>query len=99
MRWTAFDQETAAALAKHVENVEVSRTAADEVESALEASASGPAALVMPAVDGEHTLLATFKTREERDPAAEEPMEPSSYEAGGFLGLADEPVYEEKKRR
>ena len=99
MKWTAFDQETAAALSQHLQNVEVSRTAADEAESALQASATGPAALLMPAADGEHTLLMTFRTREQAEAVPEGPAEPSSYQAGGFLGLSDEPVYDEKPRR
>ena len=98
MKWTAFDQETAAALAQHVENVEISRTAAGGVESALEAAAAGPTVLVTGAADGEHTLVATFRTREQNEAVAGEPVEPDAYQPGGFLGLADEPVYHDKKR-
>ena len=97
MKWTAFDQETAAALAQHVGNVEVSRTAADEVESALAAAAAVPAALVMPAADGEQTLLATFRTRDGGTTEPEQQAAPKAYEAGGFLGLSDEPVFEDEK--
>jgi hypothetical protein len=98
MRWTAFDQETAAALAQHVPNVELSRTAADELESALDAAATTPAVLVTPAADGEHTLLATFRTRDgENTEATTAPVEPAAYQAGGFLGLADEPVFDDEK--
>lgn len=98
MKWTAFDQETAAALAQHVRNVELARAPGDEVESALQAAATGPAALLMPAADGEHTLLAKLRTRDVAPAAAgSAPAAPSSYQPGGFLGLADEPVYDDEK--
>lgn len=100
MKWTAFDQETAAALAQHVENVELSRTAAGELESALDAAANGPTALLAPAADGEHTLLLTFRTREtSASDTSRAPATPSSYQPGGFLGLADEPVFDDDDRR
>lgn len=100
MKWTAFDQETAAALAQHVEDVELARTGADELESALDAAAAGPAAMVAPATDGEHTLFATFRTRAaDVGEETHAPVEPSAYEPGGFLGLADEPVFEDDKKR
>jgi len=97
MKWTAFDQETAAALTRHAENVELSQGAGDELDSALDAAAAGPAAALLPAVDGQHALLLTFRTK---DAAATTsvPVLPSAYQAGGFLGLADEPVYEDRDK-
>lgn len=98
MKWIAFDQETASALAQHTGNVEVARTGMDEVESALEAASARPSALLMPAADGEHTLLATFRPREaQREDKPQKHVEPKGYEAGGFLGLADEPVYDDEQ--
>jgi hypothetical protein len=101
MKWTAFDQETAAALSAHVPNVELAQTAADELDAALDAAtAAAPAAVLSPAADRDHTLVLTMRTKENKAASSDEPaLEPSSYQAGGFLGLADEPIFDEKKRR
>jgi hypothetical protein len=100
MKWTAFDQETAAALARHVEGVELSQTASDELDAALDAATAAPAAVLTPASDREHTLLITMRTKEsDSGREASESATPSSYQAGGFLGLADEPVFTDDKKK
>jgi hypothetical protein len=100
MKWTAFDQETAAALSAHVPNVELAQTAADELDAALDVvTAAAPAAVLSPAADRDHTLVLTMRIKEKNAASNEPTLEPSSYQAGGFLGLADEPVFEEKKKR
>jgi hypothetical protein len=99
MKWTTFDQETAAALAQHLSDVDVSKTAASATDAAIEAAAAAHVALLAPASDGETTLLVTFRTKEA---AVSEPAgsaEPVGYAAGGFLGLSDEPLYEDRERR
>ena len=99
MKWTAFDQETAATLSKHLSDVELSKNAADAIDAAVEGAANGHVALVAPASDGDASLLVTFRTK---DTAATEPSgsaEPVGYQAGGFLGLSDEPLYEDRERR
>ncbi len=98
MKWTAFDQQTAAALAQHVENVEVSQTAGDELDSALDLAVAGQSAAVLAPADAKGEALLLTLRRKDVAPASSSPAEPDSYRAGGFLGLADEPVYEEKDR-
>ncbi len=100
MKWTAFDQETAAALSAHLPNVELSQTAADELDAALSAAASSASAVLIPARDGEHALFITMKTREPLAEAQPDmPVMPASYQAGGFLGLVDEPIFEDDEKR
>jgi hypothetical protein len=99
MKWTAFDQETAATLSGHLADVDISKNAAEPLDAAIAAAADAHVALVAPASDGEATLLVTFRTKET---AASEPAgsaEPVGYAAGGFLGLSDEPLYEDRERR
>jgi hypothetical protein len=97
MKWTAFDQETAAALAQHLSGVDVSQTAADALDSAITAAADAHVALVTPAT-GEATLLVTFRTKNsEAAEAPAESAEPVGYQAGGFLGLTDEPLFDDEQ--
>ncbi len=100
MKWTAFDQETAAALSAHLPDVELSQTASDELDGALAAAASSACAVLIPARDGEHALFITMKTRDANAEAQPHtPVMPASYQAGGFLGLADEPIFEDDDKR
>jgi len=105
MKWTAFDQETAAALAAQLPNV-AHAPSGDALDSALDhtsdPAANSAVAVLTPARDAGHTLLITMKTRAaaERAAASETSSpEPISYEAGGFLGLSDDPVYEDSKKK
>lgn len=102
MKWTAFDQETAATLSTAVADVEFAPTGADELDSALNAATgdASPAAVIAPAADRDHALLITMRTKDPNAQTNDEPTpEPSSYQAGGFLGLADEPVFEETNKK
>jgi hypothetical protein len=101
MKWTAFDQETAAALGGQMHNVEPSLTAKDELDSGLDlAATTAPAAVLTQASDREHALLITLRSKDAARAGADEPTpEPTSYQAGGFLGLADEPVFEDDKKK
>lgn len=100
MKWTAFDQETASTLARHLSDVDLSKTAADAFDAAIEAATSTHAALVCPAADGEEALLVTFRTKDnEGAEASPGSAEPVGYQAGGFLGLSDEPLFDDKKPR
>ncbi|MDP9268201.1 MAG: hypothetical protein M3P27_07715 [Acidobacteriota bacterium] len=102
MRWTAFDRETAAALAAHVPNVEHAHgNNNDALDSALDLTRDGAtnsaAAVLAPARDNHQILVITMRTKAAAQPgsAGDVPApQPSSYEAGGFLGLSDDPVYE-----
>ena len=106
MKWTAFDQETASALAAHVPNVEHTTGNNDALDSALDltsdAAVNSAAAVLAPARDHAHTLVITMRTKAAAQPgsAGDVPApEPSEYEAGGFLGLSDEPVYQNEQKR
>ena len=106
MKWTAFDPDTASALAASVSDVSHAQTKTGELDSALDNVSSTPSAVLAPARDGNHTLLMMMRSRDDiarasaRDAAPDDhPSGPTSYEAGGFLGLADEPVYDDKKPR
>jgi hypothetical protein len=98
MKWTAFDQETASALAAHLPKVEHAQGNTDALESALDCAKN--ALTRDPAVNS--TLVITMRTKAAAQPgsAGNVPApQPSSYEAGGFLGLSDEPVYDDKRNR
>ncbi|MBI2677970.1 MAG: hypothetical protein HYX28_04240 [Candidatus Koribacter versatilis] len=102
MKWTAFDQETAATLSAHVSDVELAQAGADELDRALNTATGGasPAAVVAPAADRDHALLITMRAKDPNAATDGEPTpEPISYQAGGFLGLADEPVFDDKKKK
>ena len=99
MKWMAFDQETAAALAQHLSDVDISKGTTDAVDTAIETAAGAHVALVAPASDGEASLLVTFRTKETATNEPAGSAEPVGYEAGGFLGLSDEPLYEDRERR
>ena len=111
MRWTAFDQETATALAAHLPNVAHAAANSDALDSALgcalndfalnaDPAAGSAAAVLAPARDPGSTLLITIKTKAaaQSGSADDAPTpQPTSYEAGGFLGLSDAPVYASEK--
>src|SRR4051812_22278286 len=102
MKWTAFDQQTAAALGAHMDAVEEpSQTAKDELDSGLDlAATSAPAAVLTQAGDREHALLITMRSKDAAHAGADEPTpEPTGYQAGGFLGLADEPLFDDDKKK
>jgi hypothetical protein len=101
MKWTAFDQQTAAALGAHMDAVEPSQTAKDELDSGLDlAATSAPAAVLTQAADREHALLITMRSKDAARAGADEPTpEPTGYQAGGFLGLADEPLFDDDKKK
>jgi len=109
MKWTAYDPETASALAAHLPNVEHAPARnKDALDSALDsvappASATGAdsaaAAVLAPALDDTHTVVITMRTKAAAQPGSADDVpqqQPTSYEAGGFLGLSDDPVYEKK---
>lgn len=87
------DQSDAASLAEHGLPIE---TAADPARSALEQAS---AVLVMPAREDDQALIATIRSSRPVPAPAKEvagDKKVAAYEAGGFLGLEDVPVYEEE---
>ncbi len=109
-RWIAFDDATAAALAaadpSHTASIE--RQPGDPLQKALGA---GQGVVILPALEKGQALVLDVRrsaalTRPEASvpPAASaapsvdasRPAEPVGYRAGGFLGLSDEPVFEDE---
>jgi hypothetical protein len=89
-----IDENDAESLANQGLAIEI---AADPTRSAL---AQPSAVLVMPARDDDHALIATIRSADARR-AAEiaGSRKVAAYEATGFLGLDDTPVYEEEQPR
>lgn len=99
-RWIAFDQQTATALATALPGAELASGAGDELDAALDAAAADvPVAVVTPAAAaGGEAVLITIRARRSGQAEAEA-LEPVGYQAGGFLGLSDEPVFEDEEKQ
>ncbi len=96
-RWVAFDDKTAAAVAAAAHVEPVLSPATDYLDEVL--SVEGECVLVMPAVVAGKALVAQFR-HPEPAPTPTPREEPGvHYEATGFLGLMDTPVYEDEPRR
>ena len=99
--WTAFDEQSASLLQQKTQG-NVQLASGDALSAALKA---GTAALaVLPATTPGHALLITVSRNQGRAaakphaaPQTREEEHEVSYVAGGFLGLSDEPVYEEEQ--
>ncbi len=93
-RWVVFDDNTAAAVTAAAHAEPVRRPAADYLDEAL--SDEKEVVLVMPAELPSTALVAHFR-RPLPVPAQEPEKEPAvHYEATGFLGLMDTPVYDDQ---
>lgn len=93
-RCVAFDKETAQAVSTNLHLLTVCDPLANPLTSALQ-SKSPQALLALPADDSGRILLARFQ-RNPRPPCPATPLSdgPVTFEAGGFLGLSDEPVFD-----
>lgn len=91
-RGIAFDKATAQALSRNLHLLTVCDSEADPVQSALH-SASPTTLLAMPAETGKRVLLAVFRRPQAHVPPPLPSNEPAAFEASGFLGLGDQPVY------
>jgi hypothetical protein len=92
-RWIAFDEPTAAALQSRIPGQQVELGAGDVLASAL---ASSTAVALLPATDGAVLILALrhiVAGQLETEPASSA----AAYSAGGFLGLTDEPIFQEEE--
>jgi hypothetical protein len=102
VRWITFDDQTAAAVVSTVASGTAEIRDGDAFESALH---QGDCTLLLPSQTPGQVLFLQVRLR--LDPVAESSLavkphnteEPVSYEAGGFLGLVDSPVYEDEAPR
>ena len=93
-RCIAFDRQTAQAISVKLHLLAICDPDADALQSALQSS-SPQALLALPADTDNRVLIAQFR----RNPSLACPAEPLSqqplnFQAGGFLGLSDEPVFQ-----
>ncbi|HLX76010.1 MAG TPA: hypothetical protein VKR26_14790 [Terriglobales bacterium] len=90
-RCIAFDKATAQAVSRNLHLLTVCDPEADPVQSALHSN-SPTSLLAVPAEDGKRVLVAKFQRRHSLLPHAAS-NDPVAFEASGFLGLGDQPVY------
>jgi hypothetical protein len=90
-RWTAFDEESTATVAAHTQAA-VSFQRGDALDAALAAEKS--ALLILP-TDSTDVLLLEVRRNSSGRP---ERLAPVTFEATGFLGLIDEPVFDEEPK-
>lgn len=83
-RCIAFDKPTAQAVSRNLHMLTICDTEANPVEAALQSNAP-TSLLALPVPGGKHVLIARFRRLTSN--------EPSGFEASGFLGLSDQPVY------
>ena len=87
-RCIAFDKPTAQAISRNLHLLTVCDSEADPLQTALHSKAP-ISLLALPSENGKHVLVAKFR-RPALAPANNDPV---GFEASGFLGLSDEPVY------
>ena len=87
-RCIAFDKPTAQAISRNLRLLTVCDPEADPLQTALHSNAP-MSLLALPSENGKHVLVAKFR-RPALAPANNDPV---GFEASGFLGLSDEPVY------
>lgn len=103
-RWIAFDEESTAIAAAQT-GMAVSFKQGDALEDAL--ASSKPAVVLLPGETSEEIVVVELRptpmaTGAEPPPPRQESSQPNladepvAYEASGFLGLSDEPVFEQE---
>ncbi len=105
VRWITFDDQTAAALVKSVASGAAEIRDGDAFVTALH---EGDCNLLLPSETPGLVLFVRVRPKiatvdVPKKPAASEtapsPEEPALYEAVGFLGLSDSPVYYDEEKR
>ncbi|HEU5335850.1 MAG TPA: hypothetical protein VFU27_07800 [Terriglobales bacterium] len=91
-RCIAFDKPTAQAISRNLHLLTVCDSEGDPLQSALHSN-STLSLLAIPADTANRVLIATFR-RAPRLAVPPSSPDPVGFEASGFLGLSDEPVYE-----
>ena len=87
-RCIAFDKPTAQAISRNLHMLTVCDPEADPVQTALHSN-SPVSLLALPSQNGKHVLVAKFR----RPAQAAVSNDPVGFEASGFLGLSDQPLY------
>ena len=90
-RYIAFDKATAQAISRNLHLLTICDSEGDPLQTALQ-SKSPTCLLAMPAESADKVLIATFRRSPSAEPATS--PDPIGFEASGFLGLSDEPVYQ-----
>lgn len=101
VRWITFDDYTAAAVVSNVASGTAEIRDGDAFESALH---QGDCTLLLPSQTPGQVLFLQVRVKPNFVPLANpspavkshDEAEPVAYEAGGFLGLVDSPVYDDE---
>lgn len=93
-RCITFDKSTAQAISRNLQLLAICDSEGEPLQSALQ-SRSPISLLAMPADTPNRVLIATFRRAAQTAAPADSP-DPIAFEAGGFLGLSDEPVYQDE---
>ncbi len=96
IRWIAFDDETAEAVVSRFKRGAAEIRQGQPLDTALDHGR--PSLLVLPSTTPGKVLLARFepKTPQAEDASTSAASEPISYEASGFLGVIDQPVFSKR---
>ncbi|HEY7097113.1 MAG TPA: hypothetical protein VH437_10340 [Terriglobales bacterium] len=89
VRWIAFDDESAEAVVSRFERGAAEIQAGDPVDAAL--ALDTPSLVLLPSKSEGKVLIAHFEPKNEEATTGESGA--PKYEASGFLGLRDEPVF------
>jgi len=87
VRWIAFDDESAETVVSRFERGAAEIQSGDPVDAAL--ALDTPSLVLLPSKSEGKVLVAHFAPKNEGASESEAP----TYEASGFLGLRDEPVF------
>jgi hypothetical protein len=91
VRWVAFDDESAEAVVSRFKRGAAEIQHGDPVGSAL--TLGRPSLVLLPAGAPGRVLVARFEPKPEENLPPSEANEPAAFEATGFLGLNDQPVF------
>ena len=92
-RCIAFDKPTAQAISRNLHLLTVCNPEADPLQAALQSTAP-TSLLALPSEGGNKVLLARFQRGQRAVAPALPSHDPLGFEASGFLGLGDQPVYQ-----
>ena len=91
IRWIAFDDETAEAIVSRFKRGAAEIQPGDPLDTVLRFDQ--PSVLILPSETPGKVLFARVESRAMNNASQLSRDEPISYEATGFLGLSDEPIF------
>lgn len=95
--WVTFDQETSSALRSQLPNESIFQRPGNSMMEYLLEDREAVIA-VLPTAGNNQAAIAVFRWN--RIPApSEEPVIPAGKRAGGFLGLTDEPLFDDEQEK